>query len=361
MVGPAIKQKYGPYYESAIWKQLPQREAVGKAPMTPSQVAGATYGELEARYQTVAERQRAAREWMTQRLAQRTAEKTAKAQETGQAISGVATILGTGMKAYQVFKPKPIDLKSVAYRQGKIPGYEEGLPVTGMETVIPGTEISPVEGLGYGAEPFEAGIGAEIGTGVSVVPEAVGEMATALPAIAETALALPGIEAGVATAETASLVGATAGEALAGVAPVLSVLGPIGLRVGGLGIAGSLLFGGEDGCCFIFIEGEGHLTDIVRKYRDEHYTGTLVDPGYRWMASWLVPIMKRNPSIKKIVRKVMTQPLTRFAQWWYGESSKIDPEAVLARLFWPAIWYLCGFIKQLVEGGYIKWQVSFRQ
>ena len=49
---PAIKQKFGPYYESAISKSQPQRTALGQPALSPAQLAGITAGELEARYQS---------------------------------------------------------------------------------------------------------------------------------------------------------------------------------------------------------------------------------------------------------------------------------------------------------------------
>lgn len=54
---PAVLSKFGPYYESAIRKQLPQREAVGQAPLSASELAGVTYGELQARYEQDRSRQ----------------------------------------------------------------------------------------------------------------------------------------------------------------------------------------------------------------------------------------------------------------------------------------------------------------
>ncbi len=265
MATPAVKEKYGPYYESAIWRQLPQREAVGKAPMTPSQVAGATYGELEARYQTTAERQRAAREWMKDRLAQRTQEKAQKAQERGQAVSGAATVAGLGLKGYQLLKGKSLAsqglLKSQAFSQGKIgplgetttPAIPETAP--GLEPVISGTELSPIEGMGYGAEPLETAVLPELATsGTSAITE-TGLAAPAIEAGVTEAAAL-GTEAAAVGAEAAATVGAETAvavgtEVAAGAGTELgflaagSVLGPIGLIVGGLAMAASLVAGGK--------------------------------------------------------------------------------------------------------------------
>lgn len=102
--------------------------------------------------------------------------------------------------------------------------------------------------------------------------------------------------------------------------------------------------GGGWSCCFIFIAGEGQLTQIVRRYRDEHYLGTLVDPGYRWMAGLLVPLMQKSIFIKGMVRKLMTQPLTEYARWWYGERS-FTMGGWIAKQFWPTLWKVIGGIK----------------
>lgn len=98
------------------------------------------------------------------------------------------------------------------------------------------------------------------------------------------------------------------------------------------------------GCCFIFIAGEGQLTQIVRRFRDEHYLGTLVDPGYRWMAHLLVPLMQRSTLIKNIVRRLMTQPLTEYARWWYGKRS-FSFGGWIAKQIWPTLWKVIGRVK----------------
>jgi len=102
--------------------------------------------------------------------------------------------------------------------------------------------------------------------------------------------------------------------------------------------------GVQMGCCFIFIAGEGEITQIVRRYRDEHYLGTLVDPGYRWMASWLVPFMHRSLLVKNLVRQLMTSPLTEYARWWYGERP-FNFGGWIAKQFWPTLWKIVGRIK----------------
>jgi hypothetical protein len=72
------------------------------------------------------------------------------------------------------------------------------------------------------------------------------------------------------------------------------------------------------GCCFNFLEAEGEVADSVREYRDEHYLGTKVGVGYKRMARWLVPIMRRSMMVKRMVRLLMTRPLRMYADWYYG-------------------------------------------
>lgn len=79
--------------------------------------------------------------------------------------------------------------------------------------------------------------------------------------------------------------------------------------------------GGGLSCCFIFIEGEGELTQTTRDYRDEHYLDSPVAIGYKRMAKWLVPLMKRNKFIKNIIRLTMTQPLGKYADYFYGKNN----------------------------------------
>jgi hypothetical protein len=61
-------------------------------------------------------------------------------------------------------------------------------------------------------------------------------------------------------------------------------------------------------CCFIFLEVlNGQLPEYVRKGRDEFATGSRRN-GYNWMASWLVPLMKRYAVIKNVVNHLLVKP-----------------------------------------------------
>lgn len=96
------------------------------------------------------------------------------------------------------------------------------------------------------------------------------------------------------------------------------------------------------GCCFIFIEGEGHIADVVRRYRDDHYgKSSSVSRGYKRMASWLVPIMRRVPFVKWLIKITMTRPLFKYAEWAYGENSYGWIFAPF-KWFWVNLWRIYG-------------------
>ena len=89
---------YGPYYESKIQSREKTKKALTGQGYTPEELAGATYGELMARYKD-AEVRRQEEETLALKQQQlglygrelRGQEKAAKATERGQAISGIAT------------------------------------------------------------------------------------------------------------------------------------------------------------------------------------------------------------------------------------------------------------------------------
>lgn len=95
-------------------------------------------------------------------------------------------------------------------------------------------------------------------------------------------------------------------------------------------------------CCFIFIQGEGLLTEYVRNYRDSHYGNKgLVAKGYKWMANWLVPLMKEYSCIQSMVKYLMTTPLSKYAEWHCNKNN-------YGWIFWPfkiwsIFWRIIGF------------------
>jgi hypothetical protein len=96
------------------------------------------------------------------------------------------------------------------------------------------------------------------------------------------------------------------------------------------------------GCCFIFLAGE-LLTEDVRRYRDEHYPKQThsVSKGYRKMARWLVPLMKRYPLVLWAVRFMMLNPLASYASWYYNHS-RWGWIAFPVKMWWTGVWRICG-------------------
>ena len=106
--------------------------------------------------------------------------------------------------------------------------------------------------------------------------------------------------------------------------------------------SGSQGGGMSAGCCFIFLEGEGQITQTVRVFRDSHYLpGSLVDLGYRWMAGWLVPLMQEHPPIKQVIRTIMTKPLSGYTIAFYDGKQPSFTDW-MARVVWPTIWRVVG-------------------
>lgn len=76
-------------------------------------------------------------------------------------------------------------------------------------------------------------------------------------------------------------------------------------------------FGENVNCCFIFLEiYNGELPWYVRVERDNYYRSDPRLPiGYKKMAKWLVPLMRRFKSIRRIVNYTMVKPLSWFGGW----------------------------------------------
>ena len=216
----------------------------------------------------------------------------------------------------------------------------ETVPGAITETTLPSVPVSSGAPPLFGATSetaLDATAGSALTTGTALTTAAPAETA------ALTSTAVLNASEGVATGAVEGAAGAAGLEG--GLLGASAFLGPAGLIVGGLGIAATLIFGGKKGgCCFIFIEGEGELTETVRKYRDEHYLNTPVALGYKGMASWLVPLMKRHRWVKEMVRFTMTRPLSRYAEWYYGQNSYGWVMWPL-KSFWTSTW---GFYGKLI-------------
>ena len=86
--------------------------------------------------------------------------------------------------------------------------------------------------------------------------------------------------------------------------------------------------GASSSCCFIFLEvQDGILNAYARRYRDEYGTEEQ-KIGYKRLASWLVPVMKKHKIVKEIVRWTMINPLIAWGKAFYGDSK-------IGHIFWP--------------------------
>jgi hypothetical protein len=91
----------------------------------------------------------------------------------------------------------------------------------------------------------------------------------------------------------------------------------MGLGGSALGAVGTVL---GSVCCFIFIEANNGVLDrIARRYRDEHGTADQ-RVGYKKIARWLVPLMKRSSMIKSLVKWLMVKPMITAGKAFYKEN-----------------------------------------
>lgn len=79
-------------------------------------------------------------------------------------------------------------------------------------------------------------------------------------------------------------------------------------------------FGENVNCCFIFLEAyNGKLPWYVRALRDRYYEQSPeVAIGYKQMAKWLVPFMRRSRLVRLFVNCTLVKPLTSYGAWLYG-------------------------------------------
>ncbi len=128
----------------------------------------------------------------------------------------------------------------------------------------------------------------------------------------------------------------------------------------GVGVAGNVGTGvlggvaankaaGNTSCCFIFLEGNnGYLEDSVRTFRDKYFSpDSWVSKGYKRMARWLVPMMKRSKIVKQSVRFFMLDPLARVARWHEG-TDKLGWLFVPVGVFWCFIWGESARLREVV-------------
>lgn len=92
-------------------------------------------------------------------------------------------------------------------------------------------------------------------------------------------------------------------------------------------------------CCFIFLEAmNGSLPPHVRACRDYFYEcEPSVARGYKKMANWLVPLMKRFSMVKWIINMTMVKPITQYGGWLKGVNTT-GHRYYTIKSFWFNIW-----------------------
>ena len=98
-------------------------------------------------------------------------------------------------------------------------------------------------------------------------------------------------------------------------------------------------------CCFIFMEACGTpLPWYVELGRFEFFTHKR-ERGYKWMASWLVPLMQRSKVWRAAVQFCMIKPFLRYGAWYYGEANKGWVAWPVCQA-WFAVWQSIGTLKK---------------
>lgn len=97
-------------------------------------------------------------------------------------------------------------------------------------------------------------------------------------------------------------------------------------------------------CCFIFLEAlNGELPWYIELARFEHLTPTR-HAGYKWMGTWLVPMMRRNRVARWWVNVAMVKPFLQYGAWLYGESNSVSWANALTCEAWLRLWSTLGSV-----------------
>ncbi len=93
-------------------------------------------------------------------------------------------------------------------------------------------------------------------------------------------------------------------------------------------------------CCFIFMEAyNGKLPWFVRLYRDKWYSKyPNLRVGYKKMAKWLVPLMKKSKVVRYGVNELMIKPISRIGAFLSGESMEYSKVDLFLHNLWFKIW-----------------------
>ena len=87
---------------------------------------------------------------------------------------------------------------------------------------------------------------------------------------------------------------------------------------------------------------EGKLDENLRRFRDSHFIPlSSIDIGYKAMAEWMVPLVKKSPFWMKVGRALMLRPLCRATNWLYGED-KFGFIFLPSVYFWIWLWKIYG-------------------
>jgi hypothetical protein len=92
-------------------------------------------------------------------------------------------------------------------------------------------------------------------------------------------------------------------------------------------------------CCFIFLEAYyGNIPPQVRRARDKAYKiNPYISRGYKKMAKWLVPLMRRSYIIRSVVWFIMIKPITQ-----YVSQMRIHYNKKKIANFWIKFWSFYG-------------------
>ncbi len=106
-------------------------------------------------------------------------------------------------------------------------------------------------------------------------------------------------------------------------------------------------------CCFIMLEAyHGTMPTHVRKSRDKYYKySTDMAAGYRRVAYYIVPLMKKSSAVRSIVWHLMVHPITKHLGFVHGIEDYSWLNKKICR-FWLRTWTILGRNKN--ESAYNK-------
>lgn len=104
-------------------------------------------------------------------------------------------------------------------------------------------------------------------------------------------------------------------------------------------------------CCFIFLQGlNGSLPWYINLARRDFYT-PVRRAGYKWMASWLVPAMRKSKTVQQLVNAIVIKPFLKYGAYIYGDKNSKQSSAYLAPYCkaWLSLWGGLGRIVNYVS------------